>query len=277
MMEIAVSNGTGGGSGGSGGSGDTAEPSASAGSADSSAAPRQAVLLAAGMGTRLGPHTADVPKCLVPVGGRTILERAVERLAAVGIAQLLVVTGYKGELIREFLHRLDSPVRFEFVHNADYATTNNIHSFWLAAGWLRPPFILLESDLLFGPRLLPDLMNPCAAAVGPLEAGMNGTVVTLDAGGRVDGMYLKKDPRPAGRDLYKTINIYSFDGPAWHEVLRPRFKAAAEGKITDCYYEAIFARAIADGELNLRGAVHPAEHWHEIDTPEDLEGAEKSG
>lgn len=246
--------------------------------------PRQVVLLAAGMGSRLGAITAELPKCLVPVNGRTILERAVSRLAEAGITELVVVTGYKGQLIRDFLQRAsdrgerrggEAPMRLTFVHNADFATTNNIHSFWLAAEAIRPPFVLLESDLIFGPRLLPSLMTPNAAAVGALEASMNGTVLTLEADGRVDGMYLKKDPRPQGRALYKTINIYSFDAPAWEQALRPRFKAAAEGNVTDCYYEAVFARAIRDGALDLRGVVHPRADWHEIDTPEDLAEGER--
>ncbi len=239
------------------------------------ATPCQAVMLAAGMGTRLGALTADAPKCMVRVGQATILERAVRRLESVGIEELLVVTGYKADVIRGFLDRLDTSMRFAYVNNADFATTNNIYSLWLAADEIRPPFLLLESDIVFSRRMLTDLLPPQAASLSPLQEWMNGTVVTLDGRGMVDAMYLKQDARP-DRPLFKTVNMYSFDAATWSEVIRPRLNAAVQGRDTASYYEAVFAQAVRDSDLTMRGAVCPVSDWYEIDTPEDLKQAENA-
>ena len=91
-----------------------------------------AVILAAGMASRLRPLTNDRPKCLLTVGTRCLLGRTVDSIKAAGITELVVVTGYRGEMIRSFLTDNYKDMQISFVDNVDYQTTNNIYSLWLA-------------------------------------------------------------------------------------------------------------------------------------------------
>ena len=92
----------------------------------------QALILAAGMGSRLHKYTSEVPKCLVEVNGQTLLDRTIEALRVAGVTKLVIVTGYKAEVLEEHIksHVVDMDVKF--INNEDYSTTNNIYSLYLA-------------------------------------------------------------------------------------------------------------------------------------------------
>ncbi len=125
-----------------------------------------AVILAAGMASRLRPLTDDKPKCLLEIGNRCLLQRTMDALVAAGIDEYVVVTGYRGEMIRQFLteHYNLMPMSFlpsegrltiHFVDNPDYATTNNIYSLWLTRPYVNgSDFLLLDSDILFDPAVV---------------------------------------------------------------------------------------------------------------------------
>ena len=120
-----------------------------------------AVILAAGPGSRLLPHTAHSPKCLTEIGGQPILRYQLAALRACGIRDIVIVVGYLGDKIRA---RVDSSITF--VENREYATTNSSYSLWLARNHLRSGFIHLNSDLLFEPESLRALLAaPAANAV----------------------------------------------------------------------------------------------------------------
>ena len=117
----------------------------------SPAAVRQAVILAAGRGGRLLSHTTDRPKCLLEVGGNTLLHHQVSALRGAGVERLVVVTGYLGGLVAEA--SLPAPV--VFVENPLYAETSSMYSLWRARGALGGGgFLVLNSDVLFHPALL---------------------------------------------------------------------------------------------------------------------------
>lgn len=109
----------------------------------------EALLLAAGMGTRLHPLTLDSPKILTRVGGISILERLVNNLRAQRIDRLVVVIGHMGGFIKNFLRKFAQDIQIEYIVNPDYRTTNNIYSLWLARHQVKGPFLLLEGDLIF--------------------------------------------------------------------------------------------------------------------------------
>lgn len=127
----------------------------------------KAVILAAGMATRLRPLTDACPKCLLEVGGKPILGRAIDALLACGIGELVVVTGYKGEMIRERVGRDYPALKVSWVDNARYAETNNAYSLMLSEPAASEPFLLLDSDILFSAGLVKALMDcperPCIA------------------------------------------------------------------------------------------------------------------
>jgi choline kinase len=114
----------------------------------------RAVILAAGESRRLLQLTRDIPKCLLEVGGKSILEHQVESLRAAGVEEISVVTGHAEEPLR----RVGGP-SLDYILNADYATTNSIYSLWLAREAAAGGFVLMNGDVLFDPRLLRSLLD----------------------------------------------------------------------------------------------------------------------
>ena len=121
----------------------------------------QAVILAAGMGRRLGEYTENNTKCMVRVNGETLISRMLHQLEALGsIDRVIIVIGYKGELLVEYIKSLSLAIDVEFVCNPDYEKTNNIYSLYLARNYLcEEDTILLESDLIFEDSVLKILIE----------------------------------------------------------------------------------------------------------------------
>lgn len=99
-----------------------------------------ALLLAAGAGTRLNSGAEAMPKCLVDVGGISILERLLSNFRENGIRRLVIVTGYMENRIRDVANRMAGNIQIEYIENLDYANTNNIYSLWLAREHIREPY-----------------------------------------------------------------------------------------------------------------------------------------
>jgi choline kinase len=143
-----------------------------------------AVILAAGLGSRLrGTH--DGPKGLLHVGGRPLVQRSFAALRGAGVADVVLVTGYRAEDYHAFLAASAPHVRTR--HNPDFARTGSLHSLWLARDAVPGDLLLLESDLLFEPRALTALL---AAPRGNhvLLSGATGQgdeVFAYGAGGRL--------------------------------------------------------------------------------------------
>ena len=116
----------------------------------------QAVILAAGMGKRMGTYTANIPKCMLKVGRKTIIEHTIEVLSDRGVRRFVIVTGHKGRKLREFLLQ-KFELDFIFVHNRVYRETNNIYSFYLGIKEVADDAYLLNSDVFFHPNIFDKL------------------------------------------------------------------------------------------------------------------------
>ena len=135
------------------------------------------MILAAGMAKRLRPLTDSMPKCLLKVGGRTLLERTVEAMRQAGISEFVVVTGYRADMIRDFLTAYDESLSFTFLHNADYEHNNNIYSLWMAGEVVRgKDFLLMDSDIFCDPAAVVRIAQEpeSALAVNRHECGEGG-------------------------------------------------------------------------------------------------------
>ncbi len=232
-----------------------------------------ALLLAAGAGTRLQPLTDDCPKCLTEVHGVPILGRLVSCLVEQGFKRLVVVVGYCGGQIRDYLGSSALGLEVRFVDCREYATTNNIYSLWMARACIRESFVLIESDLLFDSRLLGLMRVRNRVAVARFQPRLIGTTVSIDASGRVVSFHVGADPDTP--DLaQKTVNLYSLSAAAWREVVRRLERRITAGKVHD-YYEVVFAEMVAEGRLSLQAVNFDAGRWCEIDTLEDLRVAEQ--
>jgi len=113
----------------------------------------KAIILAAGKGTRLD-GAAVKPKCLVEVGGLTLLQRQIDSLRGVNIDNIVVVVGFGADIIREEFRD-----QVSFVENERFADTSSLYSLWLAREHLTDGFVVLNSDVLFDPQLLADLIE----------------------------------------------------------------------------------------------------------------------
>jgi len=231
-----------------------------------------ALLLAAGAGTRLLPWTNGFPKCLTEVCGISILGRLVSCLVEEGFERLVVVVGHRGDQIREYLESHSSGLRIHCIDCHEYATTNNIYSLWMAREYIREPFVLIESDLVFDSRLLGLLRSSNRIAVARCRPHMHGTTVSFDDSGRVEAFTV--GAVNGARRPYKTVNLYSLSLPIWQEVCRRLEQRITSGSVHD-YYEVVFADMAADGLLPFQAVHFDDGRWCEIDTPDDLVAAER--
>jgi hypothetical protein len=238
---------------------------------------RTALLLAAGLGSRLAPLTDATPKCLVAMSGVPILERLVRALDAHGFDRLVIVTGYKAETIRDYLGETFGGIAVEYLVSPLFETTNNIYSLWLARHLIDEPFLLVESDVVFDEQLLAPLLQPGRIAVSRQLPWMGGTTVTLDRRSNVDAFY----PPPPGvygqhctaDGHFMAVNICSLARDTWGEVCERLDFHVAAGQ-TGTFYESVFEEMAAKGSMNPAAVIFPSERWYEIDTLADLSAAE---
>ncbi|RLF47983.1 MAG: phosphocholine cytidylyltransferase family protein [Thermoplasmata archaeon] len=118
---------------------------------------RSAVILAAGIGSRLRPLTNNVPKCLLKINTETILEHQIENLKKCGIDNITIVAGYKADKIEKFCK--DRSWDVNLIINRQYSTTNNLFSLWLAKEYLKQGFVCLNSDIVFDAEILEILLK----------------------------------------------------------------------------------------------------------------------
>ena len=145
----------------------------------------QAIILAAGMGKRLGEFTKENTKCMVQVNGVCIIDRILTQLSKLNLNRVVIVVGYESEkLMAHIGDRYNDLLKIEYVNNPIYDKTNNIYSLALAGEELQQDdTILLESDLVFDESMLQLLVNtpfPNLALVAKYESWMDGTMVCID-------------------------------------------------------------------------------------------------
>ncbi len=232
-----------------------------------------ALLLAAGTGSRLLPLTKKSPKCLTLVNATSILERLIKSLNQNGFKRLLVVTGHLEDCIRDFLETRAGNIAIEYVFSPLYKTTNNIYSLWMARYLINEPFLLIESDLVFDPSLLKEMLYPDRIAIAKMKPSLNGSTVTIDATNTIDAFH-SDGSDGSGRIRYKTVNIYSLSVSSWYLVIEKLNQFILAGKVND-YYETVFSQLVIEKKLSLEAVFFDHKPWYEIDTAEDLASAER--
>lgn len=120
----------------------------------------QALILAAGRGSRLGSKSNDLPKCLLEVGRQHLIEHQLETLSEAGVGPIRVVVGYGADEIREVVG-----IRAEYIQNPRWSVTNSLYSFWLARNWIKGPVMILNSDILYDPNIIEKLLKTEGDAV----------------------------------------------------------------------------------------------------------------
>lgn len=231
-----------------------------------------ALLLAAGIGSRLAPFTDMAPKCLLPVNEIPILERLIHSLQIHNFKRLVVVVGHQADHVREFLGTRAGGMDISYITSHLYKTTNNIYSLWLARHVIEEPFLLIESDLVFDPAMLTDMLRPDRIAVARLQPWMNGTTVTINSHREIEAFYCGAHKHDYNQ--YKTVNIYSLSTITW-QMVRERLQQHISKEMVNGYYETVFADMVSDGCLSFTPVLFDNNRWYEIDTIADLRAAEQ--
>lgn len=245
----------------------------------------QALMLAAGMGKRLGSLTQNATKCMVKLdadcGGKSLIEYALEALAANGITKMTMVVGYKSDILKDFLRKTygescgPGVLSVQFIDNKVFDKTNNIYSLYLAREVLcQDDTILLESDLIFTPDILKKLIE-CAdanvAVVSHYEAWMDGTCALLDKERNIVGIIDKsRFEWRATADYYKTVNIYKFSRDFSKNLYVPFLEAYQKAFGKNEYYEQVLKALSILGANSIKALCVSGDGWHEIDDKADL-------
>lgn len=239
----------------------------------------QAIILAAGMGKRLKELTNNNTKCMVKVNGVTMIERMLSQLDKLNLSNIVIVIGYKGEELREYISSLDIKTNINFVSNDVYDKTNNIYSLYMAKDYLlKEDTLLLESDLIFEDSVLTKIIEdeyPNLALVAKYESWMDGTVVTLDEDNNIKSFLDKKHFNFNDiKNYYKTVNIYKFskDFSATHYV--PFLEAYSKALGNNEYYEQVLKVITLLDKPEIKATRLDNESWYEIDDVQDLDIAE---
>lgn len=239
----------------------------------------QAIILAAGMGKRLGEYTQNNTKCMVRVGGETLIERVLHQLDALHLSRIIIVIGYKGAELRDYLSQVSVQTPLVYVENPIYDKTNNIYSLYLAKDYMREQdTLLLESDIILEDKVLKKLVEhpyPDLALVDKYESWMDGTVVTIDEENRIHrfipNSQFKYEEIP---DYYKTVNIYKFSQTFSEHMYVPFLEAYSSALGNNEYYEQVLRVITMLDNSTLRALPLEGEQWYEIDDVQDLDIAE---
>lgn len=239
----------------------------------------QAVILAAGMGKRLGALTKNNTKCMVMVDGVPLIDRVLKQLSSLSLNKVILVIGYKGMQLKEHIGDTFNGLPIEYVENPIYDKTNNIYSLSLVKDELKKDdTLLLESDLIFDDSLLQLLMDsiyPNVALVDKYETWMDGTMVRLDESNNIVNFIPKKDFRYEDvGSYYKTVNIYRFSKEFLSTHYVPFLEAYTKALGNNEYYEQVLRVITLLDNCELKALVLTGQKWYEIDDVQDLDIAE---
>ena len=226
----------------------------------------QGVILAAGVGSRLTALSGGTPKCLVEIGGRPIIMHQLEMLADHGVGPSIVVVGYRADEVKAVVGE-----RAQIVVNERYAETNSLYSLWLARELITGPFVLMNSDLFFDPKILDKLLRESGSALAydsTSSRGREQTKVALRKSLVVD---LGKDlPPSVARG--ESLGLLKFDAEGARAIVEAAAHLISEGHEDAWVIEgtrAVVSQHPVTG-VNIAGLP-----WAEIDFPYDLDVARR--
>jgi histidinol-phosphate/aromatic aminotransferase/cobyric acid decarboxylase-like protein/GTP:adenosylcobinamide-phosphate guanylyltransferase len=239
----------------------------------------QALILAAGMGNRLGKYTKDNTKCMLEINGKKLIDYVLEMVQNVGIKKLVIVVGYKKENLIAHVGKRYKDIEVEYIENPIYDKTNNIYSLFLAKDKLcEDDTILLESDLIFEEKILQKLVEdarPSLAVVDKYQAWMDGTSAVLDEKDNILDFFPKNLFRFQDVNRYfKTVNIYKFSKEFSSNTYTPFLEAYSKAMGDNEYYESVLRVLTILDKHELRALRLDGEKWYEIDDVQDKANAE---
>jgi len=233
-----------------------------------------AVILVAGIGSRLRPITDDRPKALVDIGGETILGRAVRLLANYGVRRLVLATGYREDAVKAAMQALPPGIEaVEYCRNPAFDRTQNSVSLALCRGKLgSDAFFKLDGDVVFQRQVLERLDASRAELAVAVDSGrmLDAEAMKVTVAGRSISAFGKGIP--LAESAGESIGIERIQGNA-STTLFDAMDAAIAGGETGLYYEDYYSRLIAHGALAADAVPVADLAWTEVDDFADLERA----
>ena len=230
----------------------------------------RAMILAAGLGTRLAPITNDIPKSLVPVNGTPILMKQIDNLHKNGIYNITIISGYKADILEKTVH--EKYPEIQIIESVDYATTNNMYSAYLGRETVENhEFLLMNADVFYDASVIRELMACKApnAIVTDIGTYLEESMKVIEKEGRLTAISKQIAPEDA---LGASIDVYKFSAEggnaffkkcAEYIEVKKELKMWSEVALNDILSEVEFKACPLNGR------------WLEIDNHEDLATAEK--
>lgn len=230
----------------------------------------KALILAAGLGTRLLPITNDRPKSLVPVNGQPIILKQIDNLHKNNIIDITVVSGYKANILKEKLHALYPEI--QIIESIDYATTNNMYSAYLAHKAIQgSDFLMMNADVFCDVSVITELMKFKArnAIVTDIGRYVEESMKVVEKENRL----VKISKSIAKEDALGTsIDVYKFSAAAGKEFFNKCAEYIEGKKELKMWSEVALNDILEKAEFKACPLVG---RWFEIDNLDDLEAAEK--
>lgn len=239
----------------------------------------QSIILAAGLGSRLGELTKECTKCMVKINGITLIERMLRQLDRYGMDRIIIVTGYKGDILKDYVQNLRINTPVVFVDNSDYRHTNNIYSLWLTREFLEEmDSLVLESDMIFEDRVIEKMLavdNVCGTFVARPRPWMDGSIVKLDKDNNI--VYFVDDEEVKRIDpsyYHKIVSIYKFKKRYVSEKYMTYLNEYVKKNKDNNLYESLLKVIDLDVEKKIPAEILDEEQWYEINDIQDMDIAE---
>jgi len=240
----------------------------------------KAIILVAGMGTRLKPLTDTMPKCLTEVNGTAILANMLEKLSSAGVEESVLVIGYLGDVIKKRIGDSFGDMKVSYVENPIYDKTNTSYSLWVALKEMevKDTLLVLEGDVFFEKKLLVEFLSngfETSTVVQKYNPNLDGSFVELKGDAVVDWIHTKA--RPADftiEDNFKTVNIHKFSPGFVKDMLIPVLKQHVEENKGTEPIEYVMQDIVTKKQGKINAFETGKLKWFEIDTEDELKIAE---
>lgn len=236
----------------------------------------KAVILAAGLGKRLRPLTNALPKGLIEIGGKTLLEHSLNALVKNGIKEIVIVTGFLNKTIEQKFGREYKDSRIKYVLNKEFSKTGSMYSLSQARSLINDNIILLESDLLYDPKAIRLLLNTNrknAILVAPLSNSGDEVYICADDKQRIVELGKYIDDAEKSNAIGELVGISKFSKEFLDKLFKMAEKDYVRGKLNYHYEECVFQTSKLDRPVYAEVCKDLA--WIEIDNENDLKRAKE--
>ncbi len=239
----------------------------------------QAVILAAGMGRRLKEHTKDKTKCMVKVGGMTLIERGLRILDEESLSRIVIVTGYQAEGLKAHVDSLALKTPVVYVNNTEYENSSNLYSLLLAREYLEAEdTLVIESDIIYEKAVVDRILgaeDECLTFVSKPKPWMDGSIVTLDKEGYIKDFIGADNFEFKDMDsYYKTVSMYKLGRDYLNRIYLPLLAAYVQAWGGRTHYESALKVVAFKEQSVIKAVVLETEKWYEINDIQDMDIAE---